>query len=366
MKKIISHLSLLCSNPKRFSQMVRLKFLVPSNPFLVFIRRLYSVFVPNNLKLSKGNPNRLLLVYDTRSNAVTFDFLHVLYYADWCRRQAGKMHLDVLIVSRSERSFLEESYTAAIGEDSTDWRLTNLLVPLCKLFSSLGRIYLVEQEEALEIVKEYENVHPEGYSYSNPKTAAVRLDKPGVYFYPSLTISDTARKVVDAYFPQKDERRIVTITLRTYNYIPSRNSNIKSWLDFARELDPLKYRVVFIPDASMHGVETIGRLNGFEVFDPACWNIQLRAALYRRAWMNMGVACGPLAISGLMENVWTIMIDRTLDYPKDYAQNAISWGHFPGKVPIFYSKHCHYHLGKDDKQSIMDSFNKYAKKNYDL
>ena len=68
----------------------------------------------------------------------------------------------------------------------------------------------------------------------------------------------------------------------------------------------------------------------------------------------MGVACGPLVISGLMENVWTIMIDRTLDYPKDYAKNLVSHGHYPGKVPIFYSKHCHYHLGKDDKQTILD------------
>jgi len=346
--------------------MVQLKFLVPSNAFLIFIRRLYCVFLPNKQNLSEGNPNRLLLVYDTRSNAVTFDFLHVLYYADWCRRKSGKIHLDVLIVFRSERSFLEENYTAAIGEDSTDWRLTNLLVPLCKLFSSLGRVYLVEQKEALEIVKGYQNVHPEGYSYYNLKTADVRLDKPGVDFYPSLTISDTARKIVDANFPQEDDRRIVTITLRTYNYIPARNSNIKAWVDFAGELDPLKYRVVFIPDASIHGIETIGQLNGFEVFESACWNIQLRAALYRRAWTNMGVACGPMIISGLMENVWTIMIDRTLDYPKDYAEDLISWGHFPGKVPIFYSKHCYYHLGKDDKQTIMDSFNKYAKKNYHL
>ena len=233
---------------------------------------------------------------------------------------------------------------------------------MCKLFSSLGRVYIVEQEEALEIVKRYQNVHPEGYNFSNFKSADVRLDKPGVDFYPSLTISDTARKVVDAYFPQKDERLIVTITLRTYNYIPSRNSNIKSWVDFAGELDHMKYRVVFIPDASIHGVKSIEQLNGLEVFDPACWNIQLRAALYRRAWTNIGVACGPLAISGLMENVWTIMIDRTPDLPKDYAKNLILWGQTPGKPPPFYSKHCHYHLGKDDKQTIMDSFNKYAKK----
>jgi len=68
-------------------------------------------------------------------------------------------------------------------------------------------------------------------------------------------------------------------------------------------------------------------------------------------------------ISALMENVLTIMIDRTLDYPTDYAQMAISAGAFPGKVPTCYSKHCHYQLGKDDKQTILDTFNKYAKKN---
>ena len=365
-KKIIKALVLLCSNPRRFKEAVRNKFLVPSNAFTRFIRRLYCAFVPNKQALSEGNPDRLLLVYDTLPNPVTFDFLMIIFNADWHRRQAGKTYLDVLIVYQSNRSFLEESYVAAVGEDSTNWRLTNLLVPLCRLFSSLGRIYLVEQEEAFEIVKSYQNVFPEGYSYSNFKTIRVRADNPDVVFYSALTIADTAQKTVEAYFPNKDDRLIVTITLRTYDYIPARNSNIKSWLDFAGELDPAKYRVVFIPDASMQGVETIEQLNGFEVFDPACWNIQLRAALYQRAWMNMGVICGPLVISAIMENVLTIMIDRTLDYPNDYAQMAISAGAFPGKVPTFYSKYCHYHLGKDDKQTIMEAFNKYAKKNYDL
>ena len=366
MKKIINALGLLYSNPRRFIKLVLNKFLVPSNAFTRFFQRLYCVFVPNKLVLSEGNPDRLLLVYDTLVNPVTFDFLLILFNADWYRRQAGKTYLDVLIVYQSKRFFLEESYIAAVGEDAIDWRLTNLLVPLCRLFSSLGRIYLVEQEEALEIAKGYQNIYPEGYSYSNFKTVFIRGDNPDVAFYPAMTIADTARKIVEAYFPQKDNRRIVTITLRTYGYILARNSDIKSWVDFAGELDPVKYRVVFLPDASTHGVETIEQLNGFEVFYPACWNIQLRAALYRRAWTNMGVACGPLGISGLMENVWTIMIDRTLDYPKRYAENLISNGFFPGKVPTCYSKHCHYHLGKDDKQTILDAFNKYAKKNYDL
>ena len=353
---------LLCSNPRRFKDAVRNEFLVPSNAFTRFIRKLYCAFVPYKQALSEGNPNRLLLVYDTLPNPVTFDFLTIIFNADWHRREAGKTYLDVLIVYQSNRSYLEESYVAAVGEDSTYWRLTNLLVPLCKLFTSLGRIYLVEQEEALEIVESYQNVFPKGYSYSNFKTIRIRADNPEVVFYPSLTVAGTAQKLVEAYFPNKDDRRIVTITLRTYDYIPARNSDIKSWLDFARELNPTKYRVVFIPDASMQGVETIEQLNGFEVFDQACWNIQLRAALYQRAWMNMGVICGPLAISALMENVLTIIIDRTLDYPRDYAENALSHGSFPGKVPTLYSKDCHFHLGKDDKQTIMNCFNKHAEK----
>lgn len=366
MKKIIFYLSLLCTNPKRVIELARSKFLVPSNVFMHFIRRLYCVFVPNRPENTEGNPDRLLLVYDIISNSATFDFLHCLYYADWRRIQAGKMYLDVLIVSRSQRFLLEESYVSAVGEDSSYWRIANVLYPLGNLFSSLGRVCIVEQEEALEIVKRYQSIHPEGYNLSNFKTADVSLDLPDVDFYPALTIADTAQKIVEGYFPQKDDRRIVTITLRTYNYIPARNSDIEAWVDFARELDPKKYRVVFIPDASAQGIESIEQLNGFEVFDPACWNIQLRAALYRRAWINMGVACGPLAISGLMENVWTIMIDRTRDLPKDYAKNLILAGQTPGKPPPFYSKHCHYHLGKDDKQTILDAFNKYAKKNYDL
>lgn len=76
--------------------------------------------------------------------------------------------------------------------------------------------------------------------------------------------------------------------------------------------------------------------------------------------MNIGVACGPLVISALTDNVRTVMIDRTLDYPKAYAENLISAGHFPGKVPNFYSKYCRYHLGKDDTATIISVFEKYS------
>jgi hypothetical protein len=111
------------------------------------------------------------------------------------------------------------------------------------------------------------------------------------------------------------------------------------WLAFARALDPQAYQVVFVPDASMHGVATMPEIQGFDIFDPACWNIELRAALYGRAWMHIGVACGPLAISALMAHVVTVMIDRSQDYPADYLNGIRSvTGVLPGERPAFYSR----------------------------
>ena len=150
--------------------------------------------------------------------------------------------------------------------------------------------------------------------------------------------------------------------MRTYDYIPARNSDIKSWLDFAGELNPLKYRVVFIPDASIQGVETIEQLNGLRSIRSSLLEYSIACSAISESVDEHGGYCGPLTISALMENVLTIMIDRTLDYPRRYAEDLISNGDFPGKVPTFYSKDCHFHLGKDDKQTILDTFNKYAKK----
>ena len=115
-------MSLLCTNPKRVIELARSKFLVPSNVFIHFIRRLYCVFVPNRPENTEGNPDRLLLVYDMISNSATFDFLHCLYYADWRRRQVGKMYLDVLIVSRSQQFLLEEqTQVLAYLKDNPDF-----------------------------------------------------------------------------------------------------------------------------------------------------------------------------------------------------------------------------------------------------
>jgi len=329
----------------------------------VAARRLYCLFVPDRPAHADGNVDRLLFVYDTLNSPVTFDFLHYLYQAEWTRVKEGKACIDIVLVTRGDLTTSREKvYISAVGRDNINWRLTNLVMPLTRLFASVGRVYLVDHPEAFEIVRRYQHVHPEGYGYANPRSAVCRLDAPDFTHSPSLAISETARAVVEAYFSGLQQRRLVTITLRSYGYIPARNSNIGSWVRFAQQLDSSKFRVVFVPDASSQGVTTFQELSDVEVFDAACWNVEIRAALYRRAWMNMGVVSGPLTISCLLDNVLTLAIDRSKDYPGDYADGIRSnTGLIPGEKPAFYSDSCHFFPGRDDDETILRIFNAFAK-----
>lgn len=361
MKRAMSAVRLAISDPRRFLGRLRNEFASPSTLIARTLRRLYYTIAPGVAQRPGRNGERLLFVYDTASSPITFDFLHYLYYANWLRMQRGKTHVDILVVSRQDLlTSREQSYVSAVGHDNMNWRLTNLLVALSRLFPAVGRVYIVEPLKAFELVQSYECVHPQGYGISNPVSAIVRLDEPGLDFRPVLRASATACEIVESYFPTADARKIVTITLRNYDYVSVRNSDVDAWVSFASSIDPAQYRVIFIPDASVHGVKTREQIKSFEVFDSACWNMELRAALYQRAWMNMGVACGPLAISGLMDKVWTVMIDRSLDYPADYLEGIGSrTGVLPGARPAFYSSTCRFYLGRDDKQTILKLFNEY-------
>ena len=126
----------------------------PSNASTASLRQLYCRLIPNKSTLTAGNPERLLFVYDTICNPVTFDFLHYLHYADWLRRKSGKTTIDLLLINRADLAAArEETYIAAVGADNIDWRITNLIVPLCRLFTSIGNIYITDQKNIIQHVE---------------------------------------------------------------------------------------------------------------------------------------------------------------------------------------------------------------------
>jgi len=88
-------------------------------------------------------------------------------------------------------------------------------------------------------------------------------------------------------------RRLVTITIRDYEFMPARNSNLQAWASFARRLDITQYLPVFVLDTERTLDPLPAPLAGFEVFREASWNVGLRMALYQVGYVNLGVNNGP-------------------------------------------------------------------------
>ena len=117
---------------------------------------------------------------------------------------------------------------------------------------------------------------------------------------PSLRATNENLRNVDRWAASHcGGRRIVTITLRSYAYMPARNSNMSAWIAFARSLDPARFMPVFVPDLEQTLNGRMEELQGHTVLREAAWNLGLRMALYERAYISMGVNTGPMGLCWL-------------------------------------------------------------------
>ena len=320
---------------------------------------LKNIFNKNEILKSKGINcklvDNLLLIIDLRLFPVTFDFLTTLYYANCYREINNIKKIDILIIkSRELEKYRDPEYINSIGSDNINWRITNLLIPLTRLFVEIDSILIMDNLNINSMIESYKYKLPKKYSCRKPIGFDVDLKDKILTFKNVITISKSATDIVEKYF--QDNREIVTITLRTYPYLEMRNSQIDEWIDFANSIDKNKYRVVFIPDASSWGIDSISKIENHDVFDQACWNIEIRAALYKKAKINMGVISGPIMISCLIEDVTTLVIDRTKDYPEEYLKNILSVGNIIGEPCKFYSKNCYFYSNVDDSTVIKNIF----------
>src|SRR5207247_3732084 len=102
--------------------------------------------------------------------------------------------------------------------------------------------------------------------------------------------------------------RLITITLRDYEFMPARNSNVEAWAAFARRLDPNTYLPVFVLDTERTLDPVPTSIEKFDVLREASWNVGLRMALYESAWLNLGVNTGPLFMCAMNERTRLLVV----------------------------------------------------------
>jgi len=89
--------------------------------------------------------------------------------------------------------------------------------------------------------------------------------------------------------PEKDPK-LITMTLREAEHHPLRNSNVEEWMEAAKRLEGLGYKVVIVRDTARADVI----LSPIATAPVASKSIPDRAFLYSLAALNLGVNNGPM------------------------------------------------------------------------
>lgn len=272
------------------------------------IRHLWSI--PNNIRNNTNKqPYVLYAFYDLAVSPTSFDIVAFLVLAELEREKVGCSSLHVVIVPGYDGGFRKGALDAynktgtwKYDYDYLHWRLRNMLVPCCWLIPSCHQVTVcTSREEAMmletSLVKHVfpkkgnSTIHhpQENYLYSHI-IAAISHG----FVLPSIHPKSSAcRHVSDWIKTNAGNRKVITITLRECSYEQDRNSNLKEWSAFARNLDPAVYFPVIIRDTESALGPLPPELNGLTIFAEVPWNVELRAALYELSYLNMSASNGP-------------------------------------------------------------------------
>ena len=180
--------------------------------------------------------------YDFRVAPVSFDVLTFLVLAERVRRDKGLDHIHMVIVSPpKERQILyaklhpgaDIPHETLYNADHIRWRLSNIIVPGCRLLPSVQDLTVCDDDDLPEwiVSRSKENVFPEGYTLEDPLPAvhtgfaviASNLGQSFQFLEASPQARQYARQWLDA---RANGRKCVPITQREAHFSPEDNSDL--------------------------------------------------------------------------------------------------------------------------------------------
>jgi len=257
---------------------------------------------------AEHSQDTLTAFYDLKVSPITFDFLWFLVGADVLRREIGLSRIHVVIVPGPHEGLRREepTYEKTVDLEARRWRVHNILVgaapllPSCSTLSILG-----SRDEAVFLRNRIgHRVYPRLYEPELPIPHHPRDTLDAARQQPRqigvLRATVQGLRYVDRWLSIRSKgRRVLTITLRDYDFGRDRSSNTPAWAEFCRRLDETRYFPVFVLDTEKTLEHLSPLLHGFSHFPETSWNLGLRMALYERAWLNLGVNNGPMGLCWL-------------------------------------------------------------------
>ncbi len=320
---------------------------------------------PLSIQLAVDSTDVLHAFYDLTNYPGTFDFGYFLMAAEVTRQKVGLNALQIYIVrpGRDAEQRLPSGFSAAVDEGARDWRILNILLPMLTFLPSVVGYSLLPDRVAAAALREHlTNVYPEHlHREAVPIYLAYQEVNRELAQTPSalrLRASVEGLRLIQQWISTRARgRKLITITLRQYDFLSERNSNVEAWTTFARELTRDGYFPVIVPDTATALDSLSPELAGITVIPEAALNLLLRMALYESAYLNLATTGGPIALMLLSDRCKFLLLKLLVPgVPLCSAEHLTQIGFVIGKDPPYLGIGQHIVWESDDLPIIRREF----------
>ncbi len=364
----------------------KLKTRIFSPPTIIeksFWDLIFSIFLFKVKKTKNQSNKKCLLIWDIRTNSITFDVVNLLFESNLRFSKKGINSFDVLIYF--PKDFVPqlpsiESYSKYINSSDLLNRYKNLVIPIFESSRSVRKIlYSDNPKDTKDIISNYKNVIPKVFepNFYSPITQDLK------FLYKNLLKMQTKKVLIPSiskislkgkkYLKKNKylENKYLTFTVRDYGFSKYRNTNnndIEKFIEFASLINA---RPIVVPDK-------ISLIKKYEYLKDKCLiykeareNIYKRISLYSNSIVNIFTASGPGQLSLLCGSSKSIFfnygiggIDGDIEYYKRDGLLKYNQPYLPmGGYLLWYENNYSY-TSKDlfDAYNEINKFNKKANK----
>lgn len=298
-------------------------------------RAIYWPFAKFGEQLDKINSKSKMLrvFYDLDISPITFDFCWTVAVANYkCEMLNTTAHFIIVPGSKTGVRAEDEDYEKIVNGEARKWRISNVLLPLTTMAPRIkGFTYCSDREEAKRYSVDSQERQPNLYSVNLPTTNTFFQELKSGIDLRCFTAQPHALKFVAKWiYDHIGDKKLITVTMRDYDYLPARNTDIPEWNKFLSDLDRDKYAVVIIPDITKAWTEYNYPFEKVFHFIPAAWNVDIRMAIYQSAYLNLGPNSGPMCLCWLSKNCKYITFKHKT---KDVASTSDEFHKWLGFTP---------------------------------
>jgi len=288
-----------------------------------------------------GSPSVLFAKYDTQGQPISYDVSFFLQAAEIRRRQLGCDKLVVGLVPPKDienQPGVSREVNSVVDGDSRRFRMSHILGQMADMLPNADVIHMKDREidpfNLAPLGKQTAFFPEEGIPHHSTYYQLVNQNPD---LMPGFEASLEAHRYVQKWLaPMAKDRDVLCLSLRQYKVDEERNNNIEAWYEFLESLDETRYCVTVVPDTD--AVREFNRtpLAKYPIFHPACFDVDLRFALYEQAFLNFFVNNGPCVAATLNKNINYLMFKLlTRGVPTTDLEFIQTLGFENGKSPRY-------------------------------